>query len=55
MPCTKTELVTAINSYASARVTNDGPLIQMAAGVLTELVDGLEFSEPAEEPAAEAE
>lgn len=51
MPCTKTDLVTAINSYAAARATGDGPLIQMAATKLTEMVDTLEFSEP--EPAAE--
>ena len=44
MYCTKTDLVTAINSYAAARATGDGPLIQMAATKLTEIVDTLEFS-----------
>ena len=46
MPCTKEQLVSAINSYAAARVSNDGPLIQMAAQVLSGVVDTLEFSEP---------
>lgn len=49
MPCTKEQLITAINSYAAARATGDGPLIQIAAAVLTEAVETLEFSEPAPE------
>jgi hypothetical protein len=54
MPCTKAELIAAINSFASARTTGDVPLMQMAADVLTKLVDTLEFSEPEpEEEAAE--
>jgi hypothetical protein len=51
MPCTKEQLITAINSYAAARATGDGPLVQMAAAVLTQAVDSLEFTEP--EPASE--
>jgi hypothetical protein len=46
MPCTKTDLVTAINSYAAARATGDGPLMQLAVTKLTEMIDTLEFSEP---------
>lgn len=46
MPCTKDQLVSAINSFAAARVSNDGPLIQMAAQVLSGVVDTLEFAEP---------
>lgn len=46
MPCTKTDLVTAINSYAAARATGDAPLMQMAATKLTEMIDTLAFSEP---------
>ena len=49
MPCTKEQLVTAINSYASARTTGDGPLIQMAAASLSQVVDTLEFTELGEE------
>jgi hypothetical protein len=49
MPCTKEQLITAINSYASARTTGDAPLIQMAAATLSQVVDTLEFTEPAPE------
>ena len=52
MPCTKSELVGAINSYAAARCTNDGPLIQMAAAKLGEFVESLDY---AAEPEAEAD
>jgi hypothetical protein len=45
MPCTKEQLITAINSYASARTTGDASLIQMAAAALTQAVDTLEFTE----------
>lgn len=54
MPCTKAELVTAINSYAAARSTNDGPLIQMSAQTLTALIDTLEYA-PEPEPITENE
>jgi hypothetical protein len=46
MPCTKEQLITAINSYAAARATGDAPLVQMAAAALTQAVDTLEFTEP---------
>jgi len=49
MPCTKEQHITAINSYAAARVSGDGPLIQMAVTALTQAVDTLEFTEPAPE------
>lgn len=48
MPCKKSELVAAINSYASARLTGDAPLVKMAAEALQATVDSLEFAE--EEP-----
>lgn len=51
MPCTKSELIGAINSYAAARCSNDGPLIQMAANKLTEAVESLEFAAEPEPPA----
>lgn len=50
MPCKKSELVSAVNSYTSARMTNDAPLVKMAAEALQNLVDTLEF-----EPEAEVE
>jgi hypothetical protein len=46
MPCTKDELVAAINSYAAARTTGDAPLIQLAAAKLVELLDTVSFAEP---------
>ena len=53
MPCLKSDLISAINSYAAARVTGDGPLMQMAADKLTAAIETLEFA-PEPEP-AEAE
>jgi hypothetical protein len=49
MPCTKEQLIAAINSYAAARVSGDAPLVQMAAEALTQAVDTLDFTEPAPE------
>lgn len=46
MPCTKVQLVAAINSYAAARQTGDGPLVNLAAQALTALIDTLDFTEP---------
>lgn len=51
MPCTKSELISAINSYAAARCSNDGPLIQMAANKLGEFVESLEYAPEPEQPA----
>jgi hypothetical protein len=44
----KSELVSAINSYSTARATGDGNLINMSAGVLHNVLETLEF-EPEEE------
>lgn len=54
MACKKSELVSAINSFASARVTGDGNLIGFSVNLLGQLIDTLEF-EPEEEPAEESE
>lgn len=48
MACKKSELVSAVNSYTSARLTGDGPLVKMAAEALQNIVDTLEFA-PEEE------
>jgi hypothetical protein len=45
MACKKSELVAAVNSYASARLTGDAPLVKMAAEALQTAVDSLEFAE----------
>ena len=58
MACTKGELVSAINSYAAARLTNDAPLIKMAAEKLQLAVDTLDFAPEvaeAEEPETDEE
>jgi hypothetical protein len=55
MPCTKRELIEAINSYANARLTNDTNLINLAAKPLQDAIDSLEFSDEPEPPVAEPE
>ena len=53
MACKKSELVEAINSFATARATGDGPLQQFAAQYLEQLIETLEFAEEAEAEADE--
>lgn len=55
MPCTKLALVSAINSFATARQTGDESLQQMAAAVLEEFINGLEFDEEPEDLERETE
>jgi hypothetical protein len=43
MACKKSELVAVINSYATARASGDGILIQSAASMLQGLLDSLEY------------
>lgn len=43
MACKKSELVSAINSYASARVANDGNLVQFAGELVSSLIETLDF------------
>lgn len=52
MACKKSEVVSAINSFGSARATGDGNLIGFAANMIGTLLDTLEFS-PEEEPKKE--
>ena len=49
MACKKSELVSAINSYAAARATNDGNLINFSGQLIQQFVDSLEYA-PEEEP-----
>ena len=51
MACKKSELVSAINSYASARATNDGNLMAFSARLVEDCVNSLEYA-PEEEPEA---
>lgn len=50
MTCKKSELVTAINSFAAARATNDATLINFSGSLVSELVETIEF-----EPEGEGE
>jgi hypothetical protein len=54
MACKKSELVAVINSYAAARASGDGILMNAAASMLQPLVDSLEYA-PEEEPKTDAE
>jgi len=54
MTCKKSELISAINSFGSARATGDGNLIQFAANLISQLVETLEFA-PEEELISEDE
>jgi len=52
MACKKSELISAINSFGSARASGDGNLIGFAVNLIGSLVDTLEFE--AEETEGEA-
>lgn len=54
MACKKSELVSAINSFGSARATGDGNLIQFAATLIGQLIETLEF-EPEEDTVSDDE
>jgi len=53
MTCKKSDLVSAINSFGSARATGDGNLIGFAANMIGQLIETLEF-EPETTEEAEA-
>jgi hypothetical protein len=44
MAPTKNQLVSAINSFGSARASGDANLIAFAANLIGELIDALEFA-----------
>jgi len=48
MACKKSELVSAINSFATARASNDPNLISFAVKLISDLVDTIDFA-PEEE------
>jgi hypothetical protein len=43
MACKKSELISAINSFGSARVTGDPNLMNFAANLIGQLIDTLDF------------
>ncbi len=49
MACKKSQLVSAINSFVSARATGDGNLIAFSADLIGQLIDTLEFAPEEEE------
>jgi len=49
MACKKSELVAAINSFASARVSGDPTLLNFSANFVQQCVDSLEYAEEEEE------
>ena len=51
MACKKSELVSALNSYANARVAADANLINFSAQLLQQMIETLEFAD--EEATAE--
>jgi hypothetical protein len=48
MACKKSELISAINSFGSARATGDANLIGFSANMIGSLIESLEFA-PEEE------
>ena len=52
MPCKKSELAQAINTFANARATNDPNLVNFSAKLLEQYIDTLEYA-PEDEPVAE--
>ena len=49
MACKKSELVSAINSFASARLSNDPILLNFAIKLVSDLVETLDFAPEEEE------
>ncbi len=55
MPCKKSEMVQAINTYGNARSSNDPNLVNYASQLLVNYMETLEFEPEAEtEESAEA-
>jgi hypothetical protein len=52
MACKKSDLISAINSFGSARATGDGNLIGYSANLIGQLIETLTF-EPEETPGPE--
>ena len=55
MACKKSELVSAINSFASARATGDGNLVAFSAQLVQQYVETLEFDDEDEETAEDSD
>jgi len=55
MACKKSELVSAINSFAAARTSGDGNLVAFSAQLVQQYVETLEFDDEDEETAENAD
>lgn len=44
MPCKKTDLVSAINSFGAARASGDNTLLAFSVNLVQNLIDTLEFA-----------
>ena len=51
MACKKSELVSAINSFAAARAAGDGNLVAFSGQLVQQCVDTLEFDDEDEDEA----
>ena len=54
MACKKSELVSAINSFAAARASGDGNLVAFSGQLVQQYVETLEFDDEDEETAENA-
>jgi hypothetical protein len=45
MACKKSELISAINSFAAARASNDANLIQFSGQLVSQYLETLDFAE----------
>lgn len=55
MACKKSELVSAINSFASAKATGDPNLMAFSGQLVQQCIETLEYEPEEEAPAEEAE
>ena len=53
MACKKSELAQAINTYTSARISNDPNLIQFASNLLNTYLDTLDYAPEEEQEVVE--
>ena len=55
MPCKKTDLISAINSFGAARASGDNTLLAFSVNLVQNLIDTLEFEGEGEIGTTQAE
>ncbi len=55
MACKQSELISVINSYSAARVSNDGNLINISVAMLEKVIEKIDFEPEEETPVSETE